>query len=180
MPIPFEPAAAFVERSRELLRHTYLPKVRAAVEALPGDDDVWWRPGDDGNAIGTLLVHMAGNMRQYIASGIGGAPLVRDRDAEFATVGGRTRDAVLADFTAAVRECDAVLAALDPATLGTRALVQGRELTRLELIYQVVEHVAGHVGQVIQLAKWRAPGAIRFYEASTHGVQRLWDRDDTP
>lgn len=177
---PYDPASAFIARSRDLLRHTYLPKVRAAVAALPTDDDVWWRPGPDGNAIGTLLVHMAGNMRQYIASGIGGAPLVRDRDAEFATVGGRTRDAVLADFTDAVRACDAVLAALDPATLGTRATVQGRELTRLELVYQVVEHVAGHVGQVIQLAKWRAPGAIRFYEASTHGVRVLWDRDETP
>ncbi len=178
MPDAFAPAAAFVARSRELLRHTYLPKVRAALAVLD-DADVWWRPAEGSNAIGTLLVHMAGNMRQYIATGIGGAPLVRDRDAEFATVGGLSRDAVLALFTDAVRDCDAVLAALDPATLGTRVEIQGHAMTRLEAIYQVVEHVAGHVGQVIQLAKWRAPGTIRFYEASTHGVRRLWARDDT-
>jgi hypothetical protein len=173
----FDAGAALIARCRELLRHTYLPKVRLACAPL-GDADVWWRPVEGSNSIGVLLVHMAGNARQYIASGIGGAPMTRDRDAEFATDRGMTRDGVVDHFAAAIRDCDAVLATLPPAALGERRTIQGRELTVLDAIVQVTEHVAGHVGQVIQLAKWRAPGMIRFYEASTHGVRVLWSPDD--
>lgn len=173
----FDAGAALVATCRELLRHTYLPKVRGACAAL-SDADMWWRPAEGSNSIGVLLLHMAGNARQYIASGVGGAPMTRDRDAEFAADGGMTRDELVAHFTAAIRDCDAVLATLPIAALGERRTIQGRELTVLHAIVQVTEHVAGHVGQVIQLAKWRAPGAIRFYEASTHGVRRLWTPDD--
>lgn len=173
----FDAGTALLSMCRELLRDTYLPKVRLACAPLT-DADVWWRPVEGSNSIGVLLVHMAGNARQYIVSGVGGAPMTRDRDAEFATDGGLTRDEVVAHFATAIRECDAVLAALPAAALGDRHVIQGRELTTLAAVVQVVEHVAGHVGQVIQLAKWRAPGTIRFYEASSHGVRRLWTPDD--
>lgn len=173
---PFDAGAAFLAKSRELLRHTYLPKLRAACAVL-GDDDMWWRPAEGSNSIGVLLLHMAGNARQYIASGVGGAPMTRDRDAEFAATGGLTRDELLAHFTDAIRACDDVLARTTPAMLGEPRTIQGGKTTVQDAIYQVVEHVAGHTGQVIQLAKCRAPGTIRFYDASTHGVRRLWSPD---
>lgn len=176
-PPPFDAGAALLSKCRELLRHTYLPKVRLACAPL-ADADVWWSPAEGSNSIGVLLVHMAGNARQYIASGVGGAPMTRDRDAEFATDGGMTRDEVVAHFAAAIRDCDAVLATLPPTVLGDRRTIQGSTMTVLDAVVQVTEHVAGHVGQVIQLAKWRAPGTIRFYDASTHGVRRLWTPDD--
>ena len=173
---PFDPGAAFLARSRELLRHTYLPKLRLACAPLP-DDDMWWCPAEGSNSIGVLLLHMAGNAAQYIVAGVGGAPMTRDRDAEFAATGGLTRDELLQRFTATIRDCDDVLARTAPAMLGERRTIQGADMTIHDAVYQVVEHVAGHTGQVIQLAKWRAPGTIRFYDASTHGVRRLWSPD---
>jgi hypothetical protein len=47
------------------------------------DDQVWWRPDEQMNAIGNLILHLYGNVRQWIVSGIGGAPDIRDRSAEF-------------------------------------------------------------------------------------------------
>jgi hypothetical protein len=173
----YDTGAAFLARCRDFLRHNYLPKIRAVVGAM-SEEDTWWKPTEDANSAGVLLVHMAGNARQYIISGIGGAPMTRDRDAEFVATGRYTRDEALALFTDTIRECDAVLAALDPARLGERRTIQGNEFTFLEAAFQVSEHVALHTGQIIQLGKLRAPGTIRFYEATSHGVRRLWSRDD--
>ena len=53
----------FVDRSRQFLTATYLPKIEAAVAQL-SDDEIWWRPNPASNAIGHLLLHLAGNVRQ--------------------------------------------------------------------------------------------------------------------
>ena len=63
---------SFVERSRYFLGNEYMPKIRLAVEPL-SEDAIWWRANDASNAIGNLLLHLAGNIRQWIVSGVGGA-----------------------------------------------------------------------------------------------------------
>ena len=108
--------AAFLAQSREYLTAHYLPKIRAAVQEL-SEDDLWWRPNPASNAIGNLMLHLAGNIRQWVASGVGGAPDRRNRPAEFAAQEGISRDELLATLAGAVEEVDAVLARVDPATL---------------------------------------------------------------
>ncbi|NIP78841.1 MAG: DUF664 domain-containing protein, partial [Gemmatimonadetes bacterium] len=67
------PPDAFLAESVHLLEEAYLPRLRRALEALPADD-LWWRPNDASNSVGNLLLHMAGNLRQWVVSGVGGAP----------------------------------------------------------------------------------------------------------
>lgn len=71
-------SATFLARSRHYLRTEYPTKLRAAVESLPADA-LWWRANDQSNSVGNLLMHLAGNIRQWIVSGVGGAPSTRDR-----------------------------------------------------------------------------------------------------
>ncbi len=162
---------AFLDQSLTLLRGEWLPKIEAAAASL-GDDGLWWRPNENTNSAGTICVHLAGNLRQWIVAGLGGAPDVRNRPAEFATTGGRTAEDVLADLRAAVDETCAVIDGLDePALLATYA-IQGREPTGLGAVYHVVEHFAMHAGQIVWIAKARG-GGVRFYEDDPDGRARL-------
>lgn len=156
-------AASFLERSRYYLCTEYPVKIRAAVEVLP-DDRLWWRPNEYVNSVGNLLLHLSGNVRQWIVSGVGGQPDVRKRNMEFATRGGATAGDMLGGLDATLLEADAVLRALLPSELLERRSIQGRDTTVIEAIYHVVEHFAGHTGQIIWIAKMLAPGAIQFYE----------------
>ena len=156
-------AASFLERSRYYLCREYPTKIRAAVEAMPGDR-LWWRPNEQTNSVGNLLLHLSGNVRQWIVSGVGGHPDVRKRNMEFAARGGATAADMLAGLDATLREADEVLRALLPSELLERRSIQGRDTTVLEAVYHVVEHFAGHTGQIIWVAKMSTPGAVRFYD----------------
>jgi uncharacterized damage-inducible protein DinB len=156
-------AASFIDRSRYYLCREYPTKIRTAVEALP-EDRLWWRPNEQTNSIGNLLLHLSGNVRQWIVSGVGGQPDVRKRNMEFAARGGATAAGMLDGLDATLREADDVLRGLLPSELLERRSIQGRETTVMEAVYHVVEHFAGHTGQIIWIAKMAAPGAVRFYD----------------
>jgi|KBSSwiStaDraftv2_1062776.scaffolds.fasta_scaffold29247_3 uncharacterized damage-inducible protein DinB len=155
--------SAFLAQSREYLTAHYLPKIRAALDVVP-EADLWWRPNENANSIGNLLLHLAGNIRQWVVSGVGGAPDRRDRASEFARREPIPRAALLALITEAVLEADSVLASTDPASLGERRAVQGRTVTLLEAIYHAVEHFGMHTGQIVYIAKLRSGVDLGFYQ----------------
>ena len=158
--------AAFLERSRYYLGVEYPRKIRLALAALP-PERLWWRPNASSNSAGNLLLHLAGNVRQWIVSGVGGAPDVRTRDAEFAAQEGPSLAVLLERLESSCAEACAVLASLDPEALLAPREIQGRTTTVCAAVYHVVEHFAGHTGQLILLAKGAAPdGAVRFYDDS--------------
>lgn len=168
-----ETGAAFLAQSREYLTGHYLPKLRAALEAL-GDEDLWWRPNEASNSVGNLLLHLAGNIRQWIVTGVGGAPDRRDRAAEFARREPLTRAELLAGLTEAILEADAVIARTPPGALGDLRPIQGRQVTVQEAIYHVVEHLAMHAGQVFYIAKLRTGQDLGFYRMEGKVPRPAW------
>lgn len=167
----------FLDRSRAFLREEYRIKLRRAVEALPADA-LWWRPNEHANSVGNLLLHLEGNVRQWIVSGIGSASDVRDRAGEFAAREGATAQELLGRLERVLQEADEVLARLDPDDLTARRTIQGRDVSLLDALYQVVQHFALHLGQIILIAKERAPGAIRFYEDAGGLARPIWKEMD--
>lgn len=167
----------FLAQSRFYLATEYRAKVRAAVEALP-PDALWWRANDQSNSVGNLLLHLSGNVREWIVGGVGGAANARDRAAEFAARSGRNARELLGALDRTLDEVDAVLARLSPADLGVRRVIQGRELTVLEAVYHVVEHFSMHLGQIILIAKLHAPGAVQFYEDAGGLARPTWHGAD--
>lgn len=168
-----DPATAFLARSRHYLGTEYPTKLRAAVEALPADA-LWWRANEQSNSVGNLLLHLDGNVRQWIVCGVGGVPGTRDRAAEFAARSAPPADELLARLERTLRDADAVLARLTPEELLTPQAIQGREVTALEAVYHVVEHFSLHLGQIIWAAKLHAPGSVQFYEDAGGLARPLW------
>jgi len=158
---------AFLAQSRRLLTQSYLPRIEKSVEGL-SDEQLWWRANAESNSIGNLILHLAGNIRQWIVSGIGGAADARDRQREFEERGPLPAAELLARITSAVEDADQVLANLSAAALLERRRIQTYDVTVLQAIYTVVEHFSMHTGQTILLAKmWK--GDLGFYTLS-HGV----------
>lgn len=118
------------------------------------DQQVWERHAAYENTIGNLILHLCGNIRQWIMHGIGNQPDVRTRPAEFSADGGLTAKQLLDLFTSTMTEAKGILSALPHDRLTERTDPQGRgEVSILEAIYQAVGHVQQHAGQIILLTK---------------------------
>lgn len=169
---PESPGSAFLRVSREKLREEYVPKLGRCLEELERED-VWWRPNEASNSVGNLLLHLEGNTRQWIVSGIGGAEDVRRRSREFAREDGDP-DRLVRELRETVEEACGVLRDLEPDLLGSTRTVQGRRVTALEAVYHVVEHFSMHTGQVVYVTKLRTGRDLRFYRISDGEVEENW------
>ena len=147
-------AENFVALARDFLGSDYLPKIERCLEKLT-DEDVWWRPDENSNSIGNLLLHLDGSTRMWVVSGVGGAPDLRERQREFDERSPIPRAELLARLRQTLREVDGVLARVDAAALLERRQVRDRNVTGLEAIFHAVEHFSMHAGQIILLTKLR-------------------------
>ena len=157
------PETEFIEASRVFLREDYLPKLLHCMEGL-SEEDLWWRPNEVSNSIGNLVLHLCGNIRQWIVSSIGGVEFKRDRDGEFAARGPIPRAELIEALKQAVAEVDAVLARLDSRRLLDRLMIQKYDVSTMQAVYHVVEHFGYHLGQILYIYKMRTGADPRFYK----------------
>lgn len=162
-------SAAFVAQSREYLAVEYLNKIERAIEPL-STEQLWWRANEASNSIGNLMLHLAGNVRQWIVGGVAGADITRDRAREFSTREMLPAHELVAVLRSAVADACAVLDRLDPATLNDRREIQRFDTTVLGAIYHVVEHFSMHTGQIILLAKMQTGADAGFYRLRADGT----------
>jgi uncharacterized damage-inducible protein DinB len=152
----------FIARSRYHLGNDFLPKIEKCLEQLT-DEQIWWRPNEQSNSIGNLVLHVCGNARQWIVSGLGRAADARNRDAEFAQREMVSRADLHSLLKRTLHDVDATLAAYDDGKLLERQTIQGTDVTALEAIFHVVEHFSMHTGQIILLTKLLTAADLRFY-----------------
>jgi uncharacterized damage-inducible protein DinB len=137
------------------------------------EEQIWARGGAEENAVGNLVLHLCGNVRQWIVSGVGGEGDIRDRDAEFAARGGVTAAELTKSLGNTVEEAARVLARVSATRLAERIVVQGYNETVMEAIYHVVEHFSGHTGQILFATKMLTGEDLGFYrhlrKAAAHG-----------
>lgn len=154
---------AFVDRALEYLSGHYLPKIERCLEKL-NDEQIWWRANEESNSIGNLVLHLCGNARQWIISGVGSRPDTRVRDAEFQQREVITRAELLTLLRSTLAEIETVLGTLDTATLLERRQIQGHDVDLLEAIFHVTEHFSMHTGQIILLTKLLTATDLHFYD----------------
>jgi uncharacterized damage-inducible protein DinB len=153
----------FIASSRAHFSEDYLPKIERCLELLT-DKQIWWRANPQSNSIGNLLLHLSGNVRQWIVCSLGDAPDARDRDSEFAQRGIIPRDELIARLKQTLSEADATLAKFDPDKLLERRVIQGLDVSALEAVFHVVEHFSMHAGQVIYMTKLLTASNLHFYD----------------
>lgn len=166
-------ASAFIDQSVEYLLNHYLPKIRRCLDQL-NDDQIWWRPNSSSNSVGNLILHLSGNIRQWILCGLGNEVDHRVRDSEFAQTEIIPRadlEQLLSETLVAVKD---VLETCPPETLLEHRKIQGKDVGVLEAVYHVTEHFAMHTGQIITLTKLLTEKDLAFYDFDDTRPRERW------
>ncbi|MCC9606690.1 DUF1572 domain-containing protein [Blastopirellula sp. JC732] len=150
--------------SAELIRclEGCLERVKHCVGQL-SDAQLWRQPGPGMNSIGTILIHLGGNVRQHIISGVGGAADVRDRPAEFAVRDPLPAGKLLADLQATLDEAIAALQNADADAMLQPRRVQGQQVSGWQAAIHSVSHFYGHTQEIICLTRQMREDEYQFY-----------------
>jgi uncharacterized damage-inducible protein DinB len=151
--------AELLQIARSRLLDDYPRQVSACLQAL-GDEEIWWRPNEQSNAVANLVLHVAGSNRHYLEHVIGGGLDVRNRDAEFGARGGLSKadlEGLYEDVRGIVQH---VLDTLTPTRLTETTDRTGRTSSFARILLHVTHHNAVHGGQMLWIAKMLRPGVF--------------------
>ncbi|MHA2091783.1 MAG: DinB family protein [Candidatus Kariarchaeaceae archaeon] len=132
----------------------FLPRIHKCLEALP-ESDVWLKPNDNTPSVGNLLLHLAGNVHQWIIATLGGDEDIRDRDSEFNEASQPPKSELYNRISTVIHQAEGVLKNLDKDDLLQNYKVQAYEETGLHILIHIVEHFSYHVGQITHFVKAR-------------------------
>jgi hypothetical protein len=152
---------AFVDQVRRGMV-TSLEKIHHCMDQMSAED-VWWRPFESHNSAGNILLHLAGNVRQWIICGVGQHPDVRNRAQEFSERSRIPKSELLGRLGQTIQEADDVLADLQVDQLLTTRRIQGFEETVLSALMDTLGHLKGHTQELIYITRLRRGEAYRFH-----------------
>lgn len=158
-----EVGQAFLQQSQHHLLNDFYPRISACLQHLD-ENDLWWRPTANCNSIGNLILHLCGNVRQWIIAGIGGAEDLRNRSREFSEAGPISRDELVNRLESTLQEAIGVLQRVKPEDLLEKRRIQVYQVSLLQAVLHVVEHFSHHTGQIILLTKLRKNVDLKFFD----------------
>jgi uncharacterized damage-inducible protein DinB len=160
-PKPTRTASLFLAFWQDLLAKQNLPHIVECLQQL-SEEEIWWRPNSASNSAGNLVLHLCGNVRQWIIAGLGGAEDRRDRDREFAERGPIPRQALVTQLRRTIRDACRVIARLSDDSLSRKYEIQGYRVTGMDAAFRVAEHFGHHTGQIIYITKLKRAQDLRF------------------
>ncbi len=123
---------------------------------------VWYRPRESLNSIANLILHLCGNLRQWILAGVGGAADDRNRPQEFAERSPLSKAELIRRLEAVAQEADLVLARLTTAQWLEKRRIQGFEATVLSATWDSLTHLCGHTQEIIYITRLQLGEAYQF------------------
>jgi hypothetical protein len=156
-------AALFLHFSRKKLFGQFWPRLQACVSPL-SEEQIWWRPNDASNSIGNLILHLNGNVGQWLVASFNKDEDKRNRPAEFTAKREGTAAELLAKLGGTLDAAAAVLELLTVEELLAPYEIQGYHVRGLDAVYQVVEHFGLHYGQIVYIAKSLSGKDFGFYK----------------
>ena len=148
---------------RRRLSEESVPRLKKCLAQL-SEAEIWYRPNEETVSVGNLVIHLCGNVRQWLLSGLGKAPDHRKREDEFTEKGLIPTDKLIADLDAVMQDVEVLLDNLTLETLIATHSVQGFDETGIGILMHVVEHFSYHVGQVTYYVKSTKNMDMKYYE----------------
>lgn len=161
-------AQIFADTARRALVEQHWPRLRDCVCSLT-EEQIWWRPNEASNSIGNLLLHLNGNIGQWIVAAFNRGEDTRNRPSEFSERGPTPAAGLLARLGGTIEEAGAVLARLTPADLEATYQIQGYSVTGLYAVFHAVEHFALHYGQITYITKTLQNRDLGFFRELDKG-----------
>jgi hypothetical protein len=126
------------------------------------DEQVWRRSQPNLNSIGNLILHLCGNLRQWIVAGVGGTSDCRNRPAEFAEREPIPKEELMGRLEAVVDEAKRILGGVDPRQLADVRRIQGYDVTGMAAVFSSVPHFRGHTQEIIHMTRLQLGDAYKF------------------
>jgi uncharacterized damage-inducible protein DinB len=140
-----------------------LPRILKCLDQL-ANEQIWWRPNESSNSIGNLVLHLCGNVTQWIYSGIGGYPDNRKRQSEFDARSGMDKQELSELLIQVMDKVKPVIQGVTADDLLRKRPVQTFEETGLSILVHVTEHFSYHTGQIAYITKMLLGQPLGFYE----------------
>jgi uncharacterized damage-inducible protein DinB len=166
-----------IDALRTRIAAVFPAQIRASLEPLT-DEQLWWRPNEQSNSIGNIVLHLAGSLNHFLNRNIGGIEYDRDREAEFAERRMIPKAELLAVFDDMVARAERTFDALTPERLGDPSPEPKMHSVVLQDLVNVLAHLANHAGQIVWIAKMLRGDAIDEVWIKTHRELGAWRRRD--
>jgi len=138
-----------------------IPRINQCLNTI-NDEHVWYKANSNSNSLGNLILHLCGNVRQYLISSIGGKEDKRERDLEFSQSG--LSKAQLHNYLDRLaEEIEDVIPGISQSELERSRMVQGFNMTGLSVVVHVIEHFSYHTGQIAYMTKLLQDVDLKFY-----------------
>jgi hypothetical protein len=148
-------------------------QIRSCSEEL-SEEQIWWRPNEQSNSVGNLVLHVRGAVLHFLCRGVGGMKYERDRPAEFAAKGPLPKHELLAMFDEMVDEATQTFARVDAPRLAEPSTEPAYYSIVFEDLFGIAIHMASHAGQVVYITKMLKEGSINDLWTKTHKEARAW------
>lgn len=129
-----------------------LPRIQTCLKKL-NETEVWERPNESSNSIGNLILHLSGNITQYILSGLGGQADNRNRDSEFSRKNGLNKAELETILANTINNSIKIISSLTNEKLTGKYSIQGYDISGIAALVHVTEHLSYHTGQIVYLTK---------------------------
>ncbi len=140
-----------------------LPRIKNCLDRLT-EAEVWQQPNSSSNSIANLILHLCGNIHQYIMSSLGETEDIRVRDLEFSTRGGFSKEELFSKIEQVISNASQVIQQAAEEQLLRKREVQGFNFSGIGIIVHVVEHLSYHTGQIALLTKLLKNEDLGFYK----------------
>lgn len=137
-------------------------KLKTCLDELT-EEDVWKRPNEHSNSVGNLLLHLSGNIRQWVISSLGDIEDKRERDKEFSTDGGYSKSEMAAKLFSTIDEAKKIIQNISEEEIFKKRKVQGYSYSGISIIIHITEHYSYHTGQIIFWTKLLKDKDLGFY-----------------
>ena len=161
---------------RTRITKAFPAQIRAAVDTLE-EDQVWWRPNEESNSAGNIVLHVTGSLNHFLNFKIGGIDYKRDREAEFAERREIPKAELMAMFDDMVARAERTFDGLTVERLGDASPEAWMHAIVFEDLIGVATHLAHHTGQIVWIAKMLHGGALDDVWIHSHRAD-VWRKKD--
>lgn len=155
-----------IQEVKRRLFEESIPRAKKCLRLLT-EEEIWDRPNEKSNSVGNLILHLCGNVRQWLISAIGKQTDTRERQKEFDERGPIPRKELFRQLDKLQLDAGKVLDSIQPETLTQEFQVQGYTETGISILVHIVEHFSGHIGQITYYVKARKNVSTGYYEGQS-------------
>jgi uncharacterized damage-inducible protein DinB len=157
-----ELSKALIDNILRYLIDENFPRVIKCLQML-NEEEIWYRPNSQSNSIGNLVLHLNGNLNQWILDYIGGKPFERNRQLEFDAEKTHSKEEFILMVTNLSKELRSCIQLVTSEKLLSILPIQNQQETGISVLIHITEHFSFHTGQITYITKWLKEQQTNFY-----------------